>query len=85
LLITGGIRTIYNQAIEASLVDRKHYPFGKGKIKIKFPESLKIGLNIEDVKAIAIADVTGLPHHARNLWLFLLLLGRDCGFQTYCV
>nr|WP_221229873.1 site-specific integrase [Mucilaginibacter phyllosphaerae] len=64
------IRTIYNQAIENNLVDRKHYPFGKGKIKIKFPESLKIGLSIADVKAIEIAKVGDHPNHARNLWLF---------------
>jgi integrase len=68
------IRTIYNQAIEANLVDRKHYPFGKGKIKIKFPESLKIGLNEADVKAIEAAKVEALPNHARNLWLFSFYL-----------
>jgi len=64
------IRTIYNQAIENNLVDRKHYPFGKGKIKIKFPETLKIGLSIDDVKAIAAAKVGEKQNHARNLWLF---------------
>jgi integrase len=64
------VRTIYNQAIENNLVDRKYYPFGKGKIKIKFPETLKIGLSVADVKAIEMAEVTGHPHHARNLWLF---------------
>ena len=68
------IRTIYNQGVQANLVDRKHYPFGKGKIKIKFPESLKIGLNADDIKAIEIAEVAKLPHHARNLWLFSFYL-----------
>ncbi|WP_374950686.1 phage integrase SAM-like domain-containing protein [Mucilaginibacter sp.] len=68
------IRTIYNQAIENNLVDRKFYPFGKGKIKIKFPESLKIGLSAEDVKAIETAKVGFHPNHARNLWLFSFYL-----------
>jgi len=68
------IRTIYNQGIQANLVDRKHYPFGKGKIKIKFPESLKIGLNADDIKAIENAEIGELPNHARNLWLFSFYL-----------
>src|SRR5690606_21068797 len=35
------VRSIYNQAIAANIIDRKHYPFGKGKITIKFPDSNK--------------------------------------------
>jgi integrase len=68
------IRTIYNQGVQLNLVDRKHYPFGKGKIKIKFPESQKIGLNADDIKAIESAEVKQLAHHARNLWLFSFYL-----------
>jgi integrase len=65
------IRTIFNQAITAKLVDPKYYPFGKGGIIIKFPDTLKIGLTAEDIAAIEKADLTDTQAiHARNLWLF---------------
>lgn len=65
------IRTIYNQAISENLVDRKHYPFGKGKITIKFPDSLKIGLTPEEVRTIEQLNLPAGPlNHARNVWLF---------------
>lgn len=66
------IRTIYNQAIKGGLVDNKSYPFGKGKIAIKFPESVKIGLAPEEVKTIEELDLSENDyfHHARNIWLF---------------
>ena len=35
------IRTIYNLAISESIVDRGRYPFGKGKVQIKIPETQK--------------------------------------------
>lgn len=65
------IRTIYNHAIKGNLVDPKHYPFGKGKISIKFPDSIKIGLVPNEVKKLEqlnLADDDYL-NHARNLWL----------------
>src|SRR5690606_33567099 len=38
------IRTIYNRAIRLRLLDREIYPFGSYKMRIKFPETAKIGL-----------------------------------------
>lgn len=65
------IRTLFNRAIKEGIVDQKHYPFGKGKIKIKFPESQKIGLNKEEVIKIEnLEDLTPNENHARNVWLF---------------
>lgn len=66
------IRTIFNQAISANIVDRKYYPFGKGKIVIKFPDSLKMGLVADEVKAIEdlILPAGSLLNHVRNVWLF---------------
>lgn len=65
------IRTIFNQAIAAKHVDPKYYPFGKGGIVIKFPDTLKIGLTADDIVAIEKADLTDAQaNHARNLWLF---------------
>lgn len=65
------IRTIYNQAISAQLIDRKNYPFGKGKITIKFPDSIKIGLTAKEVSQLERLDLSDAPYdnHARNIWL----------------
>ena len=65
------IRTIYNQAIAGNVVDPKHYPFGKGKISIKFPDSTKIGLVPKEVKELEKLDLSDNAYmdHARNLWL----------------
>ena len=46
------IRTLFNIAIKQGVIDNKLYPFGKGKIKIKFPEKEKIGLSSEEVQKI---------------------------------
>lgn len=65
------IRSIFNQAIKGHHVDRKHYPFGSDKIRIKFPDSIKIGLTTEEIhmlEQIALSDPK--QHHARNIWLF---------------
>ena len=66
------IRTIFNLAIKSNLVDSKHYPFGKDKMPIKFPESVKIGLTPDEVKALECLDLSPTPYlnHARNIWLF---------------
>lgn len=66
------IRSIFSQAVDEKVCDPKYYPFGKGKISIKFPESKKVGGNIDDLLAIESVDLSDSPkqHHARNLWLF---------------
>ena len=66
------IRSVFSQAIKSEIVDRKYYPFGAGKISIKFPDSLKIGLTPEEVNAIETIELpTGsFENHCRNLWLF---------------
>lgn len=66
-----GIRTIYNRAVSEGYADKKNYPFGKGRIRIKFPESIKIGLTEDEVKQIEnLKLIEGSPRwHARNVWL----------------
>lgn len=66
------IRTIFNQAIDSELVDRKYYPFGKGKVVIKTPETIKIGLTAEEVKRLEDVKLPegSFENHCRNLWLF---------------
>jgi integrase/recombinase XerD len=70
------IRTIYNLAITRKIADKNNYPFGKGGVLIKFPETAKIGLNEEEVKRIEkIRFPDGsATEHARKLWLFSFYL-----------
>lgn len=69
------IRTLYNQAIRLGIVDRKLYPFGADKIRIKFPETEKIGLTKEEVRSIeALENLSEQQSHARNVWLFSFYL-----------
>ncbi|SEO83894.1 Site-specific recombinase XerD [Mucilaginibacter gossypiicola] len=69
------IRSIYNQAIADKLVDPKYYPFGKGGVVIKFPDSKKSGLTPADITALENATLTEKANHARNLWLFAFYFG----------
>ena len=65
------IRLLYNRATEQKIVSRELYPFGGNKIKIKFPESIKIGLNIQEIKIIeSLNDLSPSQKHARNVWLY---------------
>lgn len=65
------IRSVFSQAIKENVVDPKHYPFGKGKVKIKFPDSLKVGLTSDEVKQIEDVELADTyENHCRNLWLF---------------
>lgn len=65
------IRSVFSQAINENIVDRKYYPFGKGKIKIKFPDSNKIGLESKEVEGLENLELKNpTENHARNVWLF---------------
>jgi len=69
------IRTLYNRAIKLGIADRKLYPFGADKIKIKFPETEKIGLTTEEIRTFAnINNLSASEQHARNVWLFCFYL-----------
>lgn len=65
------IRTIYNRAVSEGFAEKKNYPFGKGRLRIKFPESIKIGLTEDEVKRIEDLDLEKGTSiwHARNVWL----------------
>lgn len=66
------IRTLYNRAISERIVKEKFYPFGKGRIQIKFPQSKKVGLSFDEINKITNLDLA--PHsgkwHARNVFMF---------------
>ena len=70
------IRTIFNRAIKDGIVEQKHYPFGKNKVKIKFPETIKIGLNEDEIIAIEELDLEEKTTiwHSRNIFLFSFYL-----------
>ena len=64
------VRTIYNLAISESIVDRGRYPFGKGKVQIKIPESQKIGFNRSEIKKLENATkLTEAQQKAVHIWL----------------
>ena len=63
------VRSIFSMAIADGTCDPKFYPFGKGRIKIKFPDSKKLGLTAAEVKRIEGAELEGKANHARNIWL----------------
>jgi integrase len=70
------IRTLFNLAIANRIIDAKYYPFGRGRIKIKFPETLKIGLDENEITAIEELDLKekSPTWHARNVFLFSFYL-----------
>ena len=70
------IRSVFSRAIKEGTIDKKLYPFGPGKIKIKFPDSAKIGLQPEEVQALEDLELplNSTDNHARNLWLFSFYL-----------
>lgn len=64
------IQAIFAQAIREGVLDKKHSPFGKDKIQIKIPESLKVGLTQEDVAKLETAALPDPAHGvARDVWL----------------
>ncbi len=65
------IRLLYNRAINQKIVNRELYPFGSGKIRIKFPETAKVGLTINEIKKIEqLENLSPIEEHTRNVWLY---------------
>ncbi|MBQ0769346.1 MAG: site-specific integrase [Bizionia sp.] len=64
------IRTIYNLAISESITDRGLYPFGKGKMTIRIPESQKIGFSSDEIQKLESAQgITEAQQKAIHIWL----------------
>lgn len=65
------IRLLFNRAIRDKVVSKEIYPFGKGKFKIKFPETTKTGLSGKEIKALeSVVELTDMERHSLNVWLF---------------
>lgn len=64
------IRTVYNLAISEAITDRGLYPFGKGKMTIRIPESQKIGFTTEEIQKLENAEgITDAQQKAVHIWL----------------
>ena len=66
------MRTLYNRAIKSGAAEAKDYPFGEdGKIQIKLPKSVKVGLVSSEIEKIENADhiLCENLNHAKNIWL----------------
>ena len=65
------LRTIFNQAIDDDIIDRKLYPFGKNKCQPKAPRNIKKALTIEQIKAIIDYEVEKGSNQqvAKDMWL----------------
>jgi integrase/recombinase XerD len=65
------IRSVFAFARKNHVVTKAQSPFGEDGIKIKFPDTTKVGLSEEDVEALENVVLPDPDHdHARNLWLF---------------
>lgn len=65
------IRLLYNRAIKDKVISKELYPFGIGKFKIKFPETVKIGLNQQEIKKLLMTDnLSDIERHSLNVWLY---------------
>ena len=65
------IRLLFNRAITQKIVNRELYPFGTDKIRIRFPETTKVGLNIFEIRKIESLDnLSSIELHTRNVWLY---------------
>lgn len=64
------IRSVYSSAILEGAASRDNSPFsGRDGIKLKYPETAKIGLSEEEIYNLENVELKGVAHHARNLWL----------------
>jgi len=65
------LRTLYNKAISDGTVEQNYYPFGRGKLTIRIPESQKIGLDAEEIKKIENLNLKekSMLWHTRNVFL----------------
>jgi integrase/recombinase XerD len=65
------LRTIFNQAIDDDIIDRKLYPFGKNKYQPKAPRNIKKALTIEQIKSIIEykVEVGTNQEMAKDMWL----------------
>ncbi len=69
-----------NIAIREGLVDKKHYPFGRGKMLIQLPTTHKVGLNQEEIELIEQLELKegNTMVQTKHLWLFSFYSSFSC-------
>jgi len=65
------LRAICNKSIHDGLMNKNDYPFGGEGIVIRIPNSIKVGLNLEEIKFLEIAEIKPFTTkwNARNSFL----------------
>ena len=67
------IRSIFNRATD-KVISKDLYPFGKDSFKIKFPETVKVGLNKSEILTLeTVENLSNVERHALN-WLYSFYL-----------
>jgi len=68
-------RAVFNDAIEAGVIDRSYYPFGKNRYVIPAGSNTKKALSKEDVKKLMAYDCipNSMEQRGRDLWVFSYL------------
>lgn len=65
------VRSVFAHARKNGVVTKAQSPFGEGGIKIKFPDTNKVGISAEEVERLENAELPDPKHdHARKVWLF---------------
>lgn len=65
------LRAICNKAIKDGLMNKNDYPFGGEGVVIRIPNSIKVGLNLEEIKLLELTKIKSFTSkwNARNAFL----------------
>jgi len=65
------LRAICNKAIRDGLMNKNDYPFGGEGVVIRIPNSIKVGLNLEEIKLLELVKIKSFTSkwNARNAFL----------------
>lgn len=64
------IQAVFSQAIKENITDEKYFPFGKEQIHIKLPETLKVGLSLNNIERLENFEASHPSHgEAVDVWL----------------
>ncbi len=69
-IYTRTLRVIFNNAISSKDLDKKYYPFGRGKYEIPEERKVKKSLSQSQVGQMYNAKLPPLQDRARNYWFF---------------
>jgi site-specific recombinase XerD len=65
------VRSVFAHARKNKVIGKDLSPFGKGGLQIKFPDTLKIPLSLDELATLEGLELPDARHeHVRKLWLF---------------